>query len=110
MNWLIDRKHARAFLSFRLSPTKADELYSILNMYAKYFFYCTMSIYVPPRLVDELNSSVDSEWQKIPQLSLTDYDLKLLAAFAPSSQQDMQACGVLHSTACVCLCACNLPC
>jgi hypothetical protein len=36
MNWLIDKMHARAFLSFRLSPSKAEELYCILNMYANH--------------------------------------------------------------------------
>ena len=34
MKWLIDRKHARAFLSFRLSPAKAEELFCLLNMCA----------------------------------------------------------------------------
>jgi hypothetical protein len=45
-------------------------------------------------LVDELNSNEDSEWRKNPLLSLSDHDLKLLAAFAPSSQQDMQVSGL----------------
>ena len=32
MKWLIDRKHARAFLSFRLCAAKAEELHGILSM------------------------------------------------------------------------------
>ena len=42
------------------------------------------------RLVDELNSNDEGEWRTNSQSSLDDIDLKLLAAFGPSSQQDMQ--------------------
>ena len=52
------------------------------------------------RLVDELNSNDEGEWRTNSQASLDDIDLKLLAAFGPSSQQDMQV-----GSTCQLLCA-----
>jgi hypothetical protein len=47
-------------------------------------------------LADELNSNDDGEWRKNLQSSLNSHDTKLLAAFAPSSQQDMQVKSVTN--------------
>jgi hypothetical protein len=50
--------------------------------------------HVPVRLVDHLNSNDNGDWKKNAQSRLDECDIKLLATFAPSSQQDMQ---VQHS-------------
>jgi hypothetical protein len=91
MKWLIHRKHARAFFSFRLSPAQADLLCGILNMYAHSVLSSfVQKNHVPVRLVDDLNSNDNGDWQKNAQSRLDECDIKLLATFAPSSQQDMQ--------------------
>jgi hypothetical protein len=53
------------------------------------------------RLVDDLDTHDKGAWLCSPQARLDECDLKLLAAFAPSSLQDMQVqhC-TTHSHAC----------